>query len=323
MKYYLIGPYPPPLGGVSIYAYRYSKLLRAQGHEVEIVDLSRSTKARRLWKIVKLVFGPRYAIFYLNGLNFSVMLAMMARPFAGKLILHDHSGRVVETLSAVKRTILQQFLARADECLLVGQHLQGYYERGGLRLPPEKVMVRNAFLPPPPEDEVCIWRSFEAETLQFLEEHSPIIIANAFQIVFYQGVDLYGLDLCIELIAALKQDYPRVGLLFALAEIGDQLYYEQINQRIDTCGVRGQVHFVVGQKELWPLFKKADVMIRPTYHDGYGVSIAEALYFGCPAVASDACVRPSGTVLFRNRDRRDLIAKVKEVLDGASRKNLL
>ncbi len=66
--------------------------------------------------------------------------------------------------------------------------------------------------------------------------------------------------------------------------------------------------------ELWPLFENADLMVRPTCVDAYGVSIAEALYFDCPAIASDVCERPDGTVLFRNRDQSDFLEKCRYVL---------
>ena len=71
---------------------------------------------------------------------------------------------------------------------------------------------------------------------------------------------------------------------------------------------------MTGERELWPLFRKADLMVRPTCTDGYGISIAEALYFDCPAVASDVCVRPEGTLLFNNRDMDDFYEKASDIL---------
>ena len=79
-------------------------------------------------------------------------------------------------------------------------------------------------------------------------------------------------------------------------------------------GKPDRFYFMTGQKEIWPLFKKTDLMIRPTYSDGYGISIAESLYFGCPAIASNVCLRPKGTILFKNRDLDDLATKAMLVL---------
>ncbi|MCL4517073.1 MAG: glycosyltransferase family 4 protein [Firmicutes bacterium] len=313
MKYYLIGPYPPPLGGVSVYVYRYVRILNARGQEAEIIDLSKKSKLGRLFYLLKWIFDPREAIFHLNVFDFYAMIALTLRPFKGKIIFQDHSAYFLESIGGMKRIILKFFLKKVDECVLVGEHLRAYYQQYGYKLP-DKTHIRHAFLPPPLEDESRIWRTYDAETLRFVESHKPLIIANAFQITFYRGVDLYGLDMCIALVAALKKEHPKIGLLFALAAVGNEKYFDAMNRRIYELGIQENFHFMTGQKELWPLFRKADLMVRPTCTDGYGISVAEALYFKCPAVASNVCQRAEGTVLFESRNQKDFLDKVRELL---------
>jgi glycosyltransferase involved in cell wall biosynthesis len=317
VKYYLIGPYPPPLGGISVFIDRYGRLLSSQGEQVVYVDLSKLNRAQKLVSLLDLAFNPKDAIFHVNGFEYYSMLALVLRPFRGRVIFQDHSGRLVTDLSQRKRILVRRFLKRVDEGVFVGEHLPEYYRRDGYSLP-SSIQIRNAFLPPPLEDEPSIWETYASETRQFVREHSPLIVANAFKIVFHQGVDLYGLDMCVDLVAELVGDYPNVGLLFALAEVGDHDYYQEINRRIDTFGIRKGFCFMTGQKELWPLFRKADLMVRPTFVDGYGISVEEALYLGCPAVASDVCARAKGTVLFRNRDSADFSCQVRRSLGGPS-----
>lgn len=315
LKHYIIGPYPPPLGGVSVFAYRYARLLRDQGNEVEIVDFAKCSLPRRAAYLLRFALDPRYAVFHLNTFSFRIMATLLFRPFAGKIVFQDHSGRAVETLKGRNRRAFKLFLAKADEIVLVGEHIIDQYEQQGFPLQPDKVRVQNAFLPPPADDEPGIWSTYDPETVWFAENHKPLIVANAYKIVFHKDVDLYGLDMCVDLVAELKNAHPQVGLLFALAEIGDETYYREINRRIDELGIRENFHFMTGQKELWPLLRKSDLMVRPTFSDGYGISIAEALHFGCPAAASDVCARPEGTVLFSNRDARDFLSRCQEVLD--------
>jgi glycosyltransferase involved in cell wall biosynthesis len=313
MKYFIIGVYPPPFGGVSVYVYRYTKILKTQGYDVENIDFSKETKIDKVLKLLKLFFWPNRAIFHLNDFNFYVITVLILRVFGSKLIFTDHSYRKLEHLGIVKRLLLHIFLIKVSEFILVGEHLKDYYVQFGYRLP-RRTMVHHAFFPPPVEEEQTIWKNYDEDTIKFVQTHKPLIIANAFQIVFYEGVDLYGLDMCVELIAELKKTYLSIGLLFALAEIGDQAYFSNITRRISELGINDNFHFMTGQKELWPLFRISDLMVRPTYTDGYGISIAEALYFGCPAVASDVCIRPEGTVLFRNRDISDLSCTVNKLL---------
>jgi len=311
--YYLIGPFPPPLGGISVYLSRYAQQLPNAGYHVKRVDLGKCSRLRRLRMLLRLVFC-RNAVFHLNFLSCPVILALLLNPFSPRLVFCSH-GHAVDTLVSRrwKRALVSLFLRRLDECILVGAHLQESFTRHGFVLP-EKTFIRPAFLPPPLEEEETILKSYEASTHRFLACRRPLIVANAFQITRCEGVDLYGLDLCVELVARLKPHYPGMGLLFALAEIGDQEYYDQIRARIIELGLDANVHFMTGQRELWPVFRQADLMLRPTYRDGYGISVAEALYLGCPAVASDVCVRTEGTVLFRNRDVDDLVAKCRAVL---------
>src|SRR5258705_11324048 len=144
-----------------------------------------------------------------------------------------------------------------------------------------------------------------------------MIIGGAWSIVFYRGIDLYGVDMCVDLIAKLKRKYLRVGLLFALADIGDQSYFREIQRRIKDLDIEDNFHFMTHQQELWPLFRLADLMVRPTYSDGFGLSVAEALHVGCPAVASDVCIRAPGAVTFRSRNPEDFLRKCEQILESS------
>lgn len=317
-KYYLFGPYPPPLGGISVFIYRFHRLLKERGKPVEVVDLARLTKAKKTVRLARLFFTLSNPVFYLNTLDTMTMLMVLLRPFGCQVIYHEHSGRFVENLKGVRKLIFRGFLKRLDLLLLAGEHLKDYYTQAGLKLP-RNTQIRNAFLPPPLEDEERIWASYDKETLEFIDSHHPLLVANASHLKIYRGVDLYGLDMCVDLIDRLKKDFPRVGLLFALAEVVEEDYLQSINARIEALGLNRHILIMTGQKEVWPLFKKSDLMIRPTFVDSYGFSIDEALFFGCPAVASDVCKRAEGTHLFRNRDFDHLYATVKEVLNASSR----
>ena len=62
--------------------------------------------------------------------------------------------------------------------------------------------------------------------------------------------------------------------------------------------------------EYW---KISDVFIRPTTTDIEGISVKEALWVNTPAIASDVCERPAGTLLFENRNYLDLKDKVLKI----------
>jgi glycosyltransferase involved in cell wall biosynthesis len=180
---------------------------------------------------------------------------------------------------------------------------------------PRNSEIKHAFLPPPNDDEDLIVKSYSNELLLFLKDHHPILIANAFQLSIYQNIDLYGLDLCVELIFYLKNKFNNVGLVFALSdENHNKPYFDNIKERLHQLNINNNFIFITGSKEIWPLFKKVDLLVRPTYTDGDAVSIREALYFGCPVIASNSCERPHNTILFENRDLHDFSEKCLEIL---------
>ncbi len=313
MIYVLIGPFPPPLGGVSVFLSRYARSLRRQGHTVEAIDFAKGERRDRWRTLTRLLVAPGRAIFHLNTYEPRLMAALLARPFGKRVVFMDHSGRQVRTLSPRRRWLMQRFLDRVDECVLVGPHLREHYDAAGLRLP-ANTRVQPAYLPPPAEDEAGIVATYTPETLAFVAQAHPLIIANAFRLRVLDGVDLYGFDLCVRLLDRLRATHSAAGLLLALADIGDHEHFEALRAEIRARGLEAHVHFMTDQRELWPLFARADLFLRPTSSDGDAVSIREALHLGCATVASDVCARPRGVAVFRSRDLDDLERVVRASL---------
>lgn len=310
-----IGPKPPPLGGVSVHIYRHSKLLKKKGWIVKNIDYSKYSYLGKLLKIMTLILTPKIGVMHVHGPDFKSITALILRPYKSTIKLTDHSGRWVSDLKGLKKYLFIIFLKKIKQLILVGKHLETYYQANDIIIPRVKTIVENAFIPPPAEDEPLIWQTYTEETQNFIKSHKPLIVANAFQLAFYQGVDLYGLDMCIELTAKLKRNYPKVGFLFALAnDQTNEHYLAEIKKNIKKLNIEENFFFMTGQKELWPLFKKANLMIRPTCNDGYGISIDEALHFNCPAIASDVCQRNEKAILFRNRELNDLYNKTIRII---------
>lgn len=318
MRVLLIGSYPPPLGGVGVFVSRYERKLTGEGHAVTVVDPHRFTKLK-LYRT--LVAARGYDLVSLNFPSFHMMMLLLATARAPQTEVWDHNWRVLEEWSAARRRLYQTFLRRARRLVLVAPHIADYYRAHGVE-PPARTEVRHAFLPPAVEEEAAIVASYPPEVLEFVRGARPLVVANAFKIVFREGRDLYGLDMCVRLTAQLKKDYPEARLLFALAEAGDAEYLSRMRREADALGVGESVYFMTGQRELWPLIKRADLFVRPTVSDGYAVSVAEARYFGRPVVASDAAPRPAGVLTFRTRDDADFRSKCLAALEGSKKTNV-
>jgi len=311
MKILLVGSLPPPYGGISVYVKRFHKRLLSVGNEVDLFEYGKLQRIKRYFRLFLIPF-KKYDYIYLNNISFPIALFFCLFRLSSRTCYTSH-GCLAETWGMLKVFVFGGFLKSCDEVVMVGTHLKKVFEKKGIILN-GKVRIESAFVPPDPEDEIDIVANYHPEVLAFTEEREPLIIANAFQLAFYNGKDLYGLDMCIDLIAALSEKYPDIGLLFVLAVDSNKVYMRQIRQKISNFGLEKNILFMVDLQEIWPLFKRADLFVRPTCVDGYGVSVAEALYLGCPAVASDVCERAEGTIIFKNRDNKDFIGKCRDVL---------
>jgi len=317
LKHLLIGTYPPPLGGVSVFLHRHRRRLLAAGESVDVLDYGKLSRWKRVIALVKLLLDPRGRAFDLNAMNFSVMAVLMLRPFPKNVTYRIHGFGSAAQVRGIRRWVFREFLRRADRIVLVNNALRAFYASHGYTLPSATV-VEPAFLPPPLDEESAIRETYAPETLRFVESRRPLLVANAFRIVFHEGVDLYGLDLCLALVDEIRKEHPDVGLLLALAEVGDAPYYARLRDEVSRRGLDAHVHFMTGQRQLWPLLKAATVLLRPTTTDGDAISIREALYFGRPVVASDVVARPQGTVLFASRDLASFIAATRRALTQSS-----
>lgn len=319
-KILLIGTVPPPLGGISVHLLRLFNLMKKEKYDIHIFDLSKKylISFQKYLILFLLIMHNHFDIIHIHSshlkLIFIIRLLKKIKKF--KLYFTDHNSRLFVSINFIKKRIIKNMIRELDYLIIVNPSVLKNYEQEKIILPKD-ILIQNAFIPPILKEEKDVLDTYGKKTLKFISSHEPLLIANAYQIVFYQGQDLYGLDMCVELTAMLVHQFPKMGFLFALAnEKINKKYFEKMKKRIKEYSIDDNFHFITGQKELWPIFKKTDLMVRPTYSDGYGISISESLFFNCPAIASNVCKRPEKTILFRNRDINNLYEKVVRVLDG-------
>jgi hypothetical protein len=59
----------------------------------------------------------------------------------------------------------------------------------------------------------------------------------------------------------------------------------------------------------------ADIYVRPTKVDSFGVAVAEALCLGLKVVASDACERAKGAFIFDRNDKHSFITTLSDIIN--------
>jgi len=328
-----VGNYPPPYGGISMRIKRLTGLVNALGGKcvvfspkqsafhpdmVSFLDFGkiilRNTLPKRRKRLLFHVQHSEIQTFRMKWYLFLFLIKLVG----GKVVLGLGSLRYdLRKLPLFKKLLFKRVSKLVDHYIAVGPHIADKLIMEGC--PKQKISIIPGFVPPD-EEELFNPKSISPDLEVFLKEHNPVISANASGIVFYDGKDLYGLDMCVELSARLHNQYPNLGFVCAIAPNGhgskndDWEYLEKIRRLVQRLQITPNFYFRICSEPFTPLLKRSDIFVRPTCTDGDANSVREALYLGKPTVASDAVARPEGCLTFKSGDVQDLYRKVDDVL---------
>lgn len=304
-----VGPLPPPIGGISTYLYRLSKIKK---DELFISD-SKVT----LLKLIIYFMRGNVLVFHSFMAKHILILLLFSRFCRGKYVIcfYGEGLKIIfNNANIIKKELLHLIITKASNIEVVNDHIFSIVAMIEPRCT-DKIIMKCDRLPPPLEDEEKILKTYDDGIHEFFATHSQVILLNAFRLAMYNGIDLYGVDISIDALHILKKKYKDIGLFFALPDSEyNKEYFNKLQDKIKEYGLEDSFYVMTGQRELWPLFKKASVFIRPTCTDGDALSIGEALYFKCPTIASDVCKRPDGVIMFKSRDTFQLVQKIEQVL---------
>ncbi len=310
-KILLIGPYPPPYGGVSVHIARFINLLKNE-FSFDFIDESPLRKSGyfnlrslKLFTYLKKVINAE--VLYIHSGNNLVRIFHLV---AGKLFLK----KIILVLHGFNTTppkfvfFLSGIIYRlANRIVLVNPVI-----KDSLFLPEKKCIIKEAFLPPLLKEESPLPGNISELLTRCKQEGKTIICGNAFRLETYKNQDLYGLDMCIEVSRRLsKENFPFV-FLFVVASIDQNTGAYPKNESIIEESNLKETFFLINQKlSFVKLMEKSDIVVRPTNTDGDSLTIREGLFLNKKVLASDVVDRPEGVHLFQNRDIDDLEKKLK------------
>lgn len=313
MKIGLIGPYLYR-GGIYIHIKRLKEALSARGDKVTIFDYNLENfgkikiKFKRFNWLMQFFICDRVDIFHIHLLRWDhiALIILMARIRKIKTVVTFHSLRDdLEKMNFRQRISMLYILQNADYLISAGQKEKDKLAKKFSHA--DNIVVLSPFIPPGQVET-----DIPEYLTKFIKNHALIICANGSNTDFYQGYDLYGLDMLIELCSRLRTKI-NVGFIYCLAHITDKLNFEKMQARIQGLKIEKSFKIVIDM-DLYPILNKSHIFIRPTCTDSYGISVAEALVLGIPSIASDVCKRPEGAILFHCRDSEDLYNKTCEAI---------
>ncbi len=297
----LLGPWPPPTGGVATHLVRLEQLLR--DHDVGVSVLGHggfpeTTTIRRLrlgsaraffWELVTTV--PRGAILHghstliaypLPRLLQAFRYARTVRRLAWIETLHDETLiKRFPMWPAELRQDVAATLGAADHVIAVSSSLQAFAQDLGLR--PSRVSQIGPLLPTR-EGTVRL----PEELLGFVEGHRPLIVATGAETPVYDFVTI------IDAFVQLRAFHPNAGLVLLSSTFSaDPEYQREVTSRTTRWPDDVRIVRDARADEVQGVLATASVAVRGARVDSFGLSRAEALLAHVPLVGT---VVPSSSV---------------------------
>ena len=323
MKIAIFGIYPPPYGGISIHIRRCIRLLTSKGDEVVVYNQGSYHNDREriysssLKKMLYTLLCNNFDILHFHNSNRNLkFIFVLMKVFRNKVVLTSHGDSLIDQLNqanCIAKWWMITNLKFIDNIICVNPKTVEILKSLGIR----KVQAIPSYINPVecPSDTAAISK----DVWGFIDSADFLICANG-AIRFYNDTDLYGLDLLID--CMLDYRGSKVKLIFCVLSVDTQnkqekKYYQHLKEVITKNDLSNNIFlYEVENTEFYPILKSSHLFIRPTNTDGYGVSIAEAIYYNIPSISTNVCQRPEGTLLIKSRCLESLKNKVQYVINN-------
>jgi len=312
-KILIIGPIPPPFGGVSVHILRLSNLLK-NDFNFDFIDESRKKKKEysniRSKKFLPYLKKIRNAdlLYIHSGKNIlRIIHLLIGKFFLKKVIITIHSYPAPPKLIGY---IIGFIYRMANAVIIVNSET-----KTRLLLPESKCILKEAFIPPVFENESELPSYIFDWLSKNKKEDAPIICANASKLITYNNDDLYGLDLCIEVTKRLIEKGIPIKFIFVVASTDkNRKQYLKNQALIKVLRLEGNFLLINERLSFVKVIQLSDIILRPTNTDGDALTIREGLFLKKPVLASDVVKRPMNVFLFKNRNIDDLESQLKNLI---------
>lgn len=317
----VLGPLPPPFGGVSLHIVRFLELLKSEGIRAVARPYTGTTRTDRAGKIAQAArmlagiytrgWAGRGDVLHIHygGLGYFLALTPLVALTPARKVITFHSVRVLQDLDkspARVRRLALRLLGRFSLFVAVRREIGDDLRTLGLKGP--AITVMPAFLPPAPaEQDVARLPSDVAAELEAAQEAGRIqICCGAYYLgKGYGHEDIYGVE---SLVAALGQgegpDGHDLDLWVLVSNTPQSREQVQAMETVQAAAARlprCRLHLHFGLP-LLPVMSRCCGFLRPSREDGDSVAIREALALGMPVLASDVVARPAGVQVYHGAE---------------------
>ena len=298
-KVFLIGPFPPPSGGVSIHLQRL--LERSRGNpdiSLSVFDFNKK-KIYHSTGETSSIFSVLFCFFSTDILHIHIshpvkyLLARLGKLAGKKIVYTQHNSREMEWESTKK------IIQLANLVVFV-------FNPSSL---PENGIVLPAFIPPILKNQLP---QFVLEIFKKYSETFITVSSSSGKLT--DGGDLYGFDIILESIPMITGNNSAFIFVDANGKLKNS-YAEKIKKIENETGIK--IIFVEQEVDFPAWIEWCSAFIRATRSDGDSLSVREALSMGKPVLASDCVNRPDGCRLFKSGDAKDLAVQIGQLRKDA------
>lgn len=280
----IVGPLPPPAGGMANQTRQLAELLRGEGAEVEIVQVNAPYRpewiggvrgVRAVFRLVpyflRLVRAARRCDLFHVMANSGWAWHLFAAPaiwvawlFRVPSVVNYRGGYAADFLSRSAR-VVRWTMSRAAVLAVPSGFLQAVFREHGMsaRVLPNIVDLER-------------FRPGRADSGDVRRGH--VVVARNLETI-------YGVDLALRAFARLAGHHPDARL--SIAGTGPEL--GRLENLAGSLGVRERVTFTgrLDRDEMANLYRSAHLVLNPVWVDNMPNSVLEALASGVPVVSTN------------------------------------
>ena len=313
-----IGPITE-IGAVSVHIHRLCDLMSNYSHFKFIDECKKninhpSIRSVRVLKnyiyFIKYIYQSDIVHIHLGNWVLRIVFILLSIFFNRKIVLTLHGQNTLEDLNPFSKKLTLLFLNKVFKIICVNQKIKNDLP---INLIP-KISVCEAFLPPNLSNE----EDLPVDLIKIINKHkkkSLLICANAYKLVKVNGMQLYGLDQCIEFVIKAKKNKINIHLFYIISYVPleDKKTYNIFLELIKKHDLSTHITLVAKPISFIKLIKLSDIVLRPTLTDGDALTVREALYFNKTVIASNVVDRPKGVILYNVNDDMSLYKTISNL----------
>ncbi|WP_220463590.1 glycosyltransferase family 4 protein [Sediminihaliea albiluteola] len=283
MKLGLVGPIPPPSGGMAMQTQQLARLLKEEGIEVELLAtnaayrprwVERLRGLRAICRLLPFIWSTwrlagRVDVIHLmanSGWSWQLFAApvIWLAGLRGTPVIVNYRGGDAASYMARSASRVLPSLRRVAAVVVPSGFLQEVFANYGV----DCVIVPN----------VVDVQRFTARPAQSIEGPLNLFVARNLE-------SIYGLDIAIRALALIADEVDELSLTIA----GSGPLLSELQSLAESLGVAAQVQFVgrLNPEEMAAAYATSDIMLNPARVDNMPNSILEALACSVAVVSSD------------------------------------